>query len=187
MLQTLLENIVVTVTDNVGNTYRQAALAVNWANGRAYIFYAFAQNPLPSSSTITITGDQSVAAKAAVVSTFSGLTEDALDKFLGIRFLIGGSSCSIRYFGNCWSNGNDCPSQQTCYRCNWYGRRTGQDAAGTWGNSFNTGPRVGTTGGTATDNWTVSLGWRLVLRQVSIQRQKAVLHRVIQLSDYCYF
>ena len=42
-------SLVVTVTDNVGNTYQQAALAVNLANGRAYIFYAFAQNPLPSS------------------------------------------------------------------------------------------------------------------------------------------
>ena len=58
------QNLVVNVADSVGNTYQQGALAVNWGNGRAYIFVAYNVIALPSGGTITITGDQAVTAKA---------------------------------------------------------------------------------------------------------------------------
>ena len=166
------QNLVVTVIDSAGNTYEQAALAVNWANGRSYIFYAHAGNPLPSGGTITITGDQSVTAKAAVVSVFSGLSEvSALDQFLGNPDIADQTTQS----GTTPTVG---PTEMTTQADELLIGVIGTegpvgDAAGTWGNSFTAGPRVGTTGGDANTNWTVSLGYRIVSATSGYTAQKS--------------
>ena len=155
------QNLSVTVTDSVGNTYEQVAMAVNYGNGRTYIFAAYGVTALPSGSTITITGNTSVTAKAAVVSVFRGLAAaGALDQSLGNPTLAAQATPS----GTAPTVG---PTGMTSQADELLVGVIGtegpvEDAAGTWGESFTAGPRAGTTGGDAATNWTVSLGYRIV-------------------------
>ncbi len=142
------QNLVVNVTDSAGNSYEQAALAVNWANGRSYIFYAQVANLLPIGGTITITGDQSVAAKAAVVTVFSGLADiNVLDQFLGNPKI----EDQTTETGTTPTVGPTGTTEQANELLIGVIGTNGpvEDAAGTWGNSFINGPREGTTGGDA--------------------------------------
>jgi phosphodiesterase/alkaline phosphatase D-like protein len=157
------QNLQVSVTDSAGNTYEQAALAVNWANGRAYIFAAYDAAYLPSGSNITITGDQEVAAKAAVVSVFRGLAGvNVLDQFLGNPRIEDQSTAS----GTTPTVGPTGTTTQPDELLIGVIGTNGpvEDLAGTWQNDFLTDPdlRVGTSGDAADTNWTVSMGYRIV-------------------------
>ena len=166
------QNLIVSVSDSVGNTYEQAALAVNWANGRSYIFAAYNVMALPSGSMITVAGDQSVAAKAAVVSVFRGLAQvNVLDQFLGNpriedQTTQSGTTPTVGPTGT--------TTQANELLIGVIGTNgPAEDAAGTWGNSFTAGPRTGTTGGDADTNWTVSMGYRIVSTTGGYTAQKS--------------
>ena len=166
------QNLVVNVTDSAGNSYEQAALAVNWANGRSYIFYAQVANLLPIGGTITIEGDQSVAAKAAVVTVFSGLADiNVLDQFLGNPKI----EDQTTETGTTPTVGPTGTTEQANELLIGVIGTNGpvEDDAGTWGNSFTNGPREGTTGGDADTNWTVSLGYRIVSAAGTYTAQKS--------------
>ncbi|NLX37047.1 MAG: hypothetical protein GXY68_10200 [Chloroflexi bacterium] len=155
------QNLAVGVTDSVGNTYEQAAMAVNYGNGRTYIFAAYNVTALPSGGTITITGNPAVTARAAVASVFGGLgPAGALDQaqanpLLADQQTPSGTAPTVGPTGM--------TSQPNELLISVIGTEgPSEDAAGAWGNSFLSGPRAGTTGGTADTNWTVSLGYRIV-------------------------
>jgi hypothetical protein len=71
------QDLTIAVSDAAGNKYQQSAMAISSGNLRTYIFAAYNVNALPSGSTITINQtvvtSTAVAARAAVVSVFSGL------------------------------------------------------------------------------------------------------------------
>jgi PhoD-like phosphatase len=166
------QNLVVNVSDDAGNTYEQAALAVNWSNGRAYIFAAYDVTALPNHSSITISCDQSVAAKAAVVSVFRGLAQvNVLDQFLGNPRIEDQTTQS----GTTPSVGPTGTTTQANELLIGVIGTNGpvEDTAGTWNNSFTAGSRVGTTGGSAADNWTVSMGYRIVSATGTYTAQKS--------------
>ncbi len=166
------QDLVVTVTDSAGNTYEQVALAVNWGNGRSYIFAAYDVDPLPSGGTITITGDQSVTAKAAVVSVFRGLAQiNVLDQSLG-NPRIEDETTQSGTTPNVGPTGMTTQADELLIGVIGTEGPVG-DTAGTWSNSFSAGPRAGTTGGDANTNWTVSLGYRIVSSTGAYTAQKS--------------
>jgi hypothetical protein len=155
----------ITVTDAAGNTYSQAAYAVNTGNLRTYIFAASNVNALSAGSAITITASASVTARAAVVSVFRGLADSgALDQ-TGTGT---GSSATP-------SSGTTSATTQADELLIGAVGTEGPngDAAGTWGNSFMAGPRLGTSGDAADSNITASLGWRIVSTTGAYAAQKS--------------
>ncbi|MGC1375846.1 MAG: metallophosphoesterase [Anaerolineales bacterium] len=150
------QNLAVAASDSAGNTYTQVGLATNTGQLRTYIFAAFnVAHPLSSGATISFTQSGGTpAARAAVVSVFSGLADTSvLDKTTtgtGSSAAPATSATSATAQANellVGAVGTEGPSG---------------DTAGTWSNSFTAGPRLGTTGGTADTNITVSLAWRIV-------------------------
>jgi hypothetical protein len=150
------QNLAVSASDSGGNTYTQVGQAVNTGQLRTYIFAAFnVAHPLSSGATISFTqSGGSPAARAAVVSVFSGLADaSVLDKTAtgsGSGATPATSATGTTVQANellVGAVGTEGPSG---------------DAVGTWLNSLTAGPRLGTTGGTADTNITVSLGWRIV-------------------------
>jgi hypothetical protein len=164
-------NYTISVTDSAGNTYEEAAQAVCYQHGRTYIFAAYNVTALPSGGTITIT-HTSVGVRAAVASVFSGLEDiDPLDQSLGNPVPADQAQAS----GTTPTVG---PTGTTAQENELLVGAIGTegplgDAAGTWDNSFTTGPRTGTTGGDATSNWTVSMGWRIVSATGAYTAQKS--------------
>jgi len=156
------QNLELEVTDSVGNTYEEVALAVNWANGRTYIFAAFNVIALPSGSTISITYVSSDTtapeARAAVASVFQGLAEvNVVDQALGNPMIDEETTAS----GTTPSVGPTGTTTQANELVVGVIGTIGpvEDAAGTWANSFVNGQRAGTTGGDAASNQTVSMGY----------------------------
>ena len=70
----------ITVTDSAGNTYSEVGLALNSGQLRTYLFAAYNVNALPSGSSITITANVAVTARAAVASVFRGLADEDVDR-----------------------------------------------------------------------------------------------------------
>ena len=147
--------LTISVSDGAVNTYNEVAVAINQAQLRTYIFAAYNVRALPNGSSITITANNEVTARAAVVSVFRGLLDSgALDKTStgendGSATASSGATASTTQanellIGGIGTEGPD------------------GDTAGTWQNSFTAGPRLGTTGGTADTNITASMGWRIV-------------------------
>ena len=140
-------------------------------HGRTYIFAAYNVNALSSGSAITIT-HTSVAVRAAVASSFSGLAEvNVLDQSLGNpapgdQGQTSGTSPTVGPTGTTvqanelliGAVGTEGPFQ---------------DDAGTWENGFTAGPRTGTTLDTVTSNWTVSMGYRIVSSTGAYTAQKS--------------
>jgi hypothetical protein len=142
----------VSVADSAGNSYTSAADINNPSGVRTVIFVAYHVNALPSGSTITIT-HPSVTARAAVASVFRGLLSAGLDR----THTGTGSSTSPS------SGATSATSQADELLIGGVGTEgPSGDAAGTWGGSFSDLQRVGTTGGTATTNICVSMGYRIV-------------------------
>jgi hypothetical protein len=170
------QNLVVEVTDSAGNDYEQAALAVNWANARSYIFAAYDVEPLPSGSTISITfvsaDTDPPEARAAVVSVFRGLVEvDPLDQFLGNPLIddqttISGTTPTVGPTGTTAQADELLIGAVTTIG-------PVEDTAGIWDNSFTAGQRAGTTGGDIETNKTVSMGYRLVSEVGAYTAQKS--------------
>jgi len=149
------QNLSFTLSDSAGNTYNQAAVSINSGQLRAYIFAAYNVNALPSGSTITIDSGVAVTAKAAVASVFRGLAEiGVLDK----------TSTGENDASDTASSGaTPVTTQADELLIGAVGTEGPQgDSAGTWGNSFTPGPRIGTTGGGDDSNITVSMGYRIV-------------------------
>jgi hypothetical protein len=144
----------ISVTDAAGNTYNEVGLALNSGQLRTYIFAAYDVNALSAGSDITITASAAVTARAAVVSVFRGLAdEEPLDQTSTGT----GSSATP-------SSGATSTTTETDELLIGAIGTEGPDGdtAGTWDDSFTAGPRLGTTGGTADTNITVSLGYRIV-------------------------
>jgi uncharacterized repeat protein (TIGR02543 family) len=147
----------ISVTDDAGNTYEQAAMAICYQHGRTYIFAAYNVNAMASGSEITIS-HTSVAVRAAVASVFRGLADvEPLDQSLGYPTdsTVSGTTPSVG------------PTGMTTQADELLIGAIGtegpvEDNPGTWDYSFIAGPRAGTTGGTANTNWTVSMGYRIV-------------------------
>ena len=143
-----------TISDPAGNTYHEIGPAINSGQLRTYLFAAYDVNALPAGSNITITASASVTARAAVVSVFRGLAdEDPLD-----QTSTGTGSSATPSAG---------PTSTTTEADELLIGAIGTegpngDPGGTWLNSFTTGPRTGTTGGTDDTNITISLGYRIV-------------------------
>ena len=155
----------ITVTDSAGNTYHEIGPAINTGQLRTYMFAAFDANALPAGSSITIAASASVTARAAVASAFSGLAdEDPLD-----RTSIGTGSSDTPSSG---ATATTTEANELLVGAVGTEGPDG-DAAGTWGNSFTAGPRLGTTGGTADTNITASMGWRIVSSSGAYTAQKS--------------
>ena len=140
----------ITITDSAGNSYHEIGPAINSGQLRTYLFAAYDVNALPVGSTITIAASAAVTARAAVVSVFRGLADESpLDKTS-----TGTGNSAAPSAG---------PTSTTAEADELLIGAIGTegpdgDTAGTWGNSFTAGPRLGTTGGTADTNITISLG-----------------------------
>jgi hypothetical protein len=147
-------SLVVSVADAEGNTYTQVGYVVNTGNVRTYMFAAYNVNALSIGNNITVTASPAVTARAAVASAFSGLADaDVLDQTMTGT----GSSATPS------SGATTTTTQADELLIGAIGTEGPDgDTAGAWGNSFKTGPRVGTTGGTDDTNLTASLGWRIV-------------------------
>ncbi len=155
----------ITVTDSAGNTYHEIGPAINTGQLRTYMFSAYDANALPADSSITITASASVTARAAVASAFSGLAdEDPLD-----RTGIGTGSSDTPSSG---ATATTTEANELLVGAVGTEGPDG-DAAGTWGNSFTAGPRLGTTGGTADTNITASMSWRIVSDADAYTAQKS--------------
>jgi hypothetical protein len=164
-------NYTISIADSAGNTYQETAQAVCYQHGRTYIFAAYNVNGLPGGSSITIT-HTSVSARAAVASVFSGLAEfNPVDRSLGNPAAGAQQSAS----GTTPTVGPTGTTTQASELLIGVIGTEGpvEDAAGTWQNSFTAGPRAGTTGGTATSNWTVSMGYRIVSATGAYTAQKS--------------
>jgi hypothetical protein len=164
-------NYEISVTDSAGNTYEEAAQAVCYTHGRTYIFAAYNVNALPGGSDITIT-HTSVGVRAAVASAFSGLVDvEPLDQSLGNP----APGAQEEQSGTMPTVGPTGMTEQANELLIGAIGTEGPvgDNPGTWGNSFTAGPRAGTTGGTDTDNWTVSMGWRIVSTTGEYTAQKS--------------
>jgi hypothetical protein len=148
------QNLVLSITDTAGNTYNQVGYVVNSGNVRLYIFAAYDVNPLPTGSSITITYNPAITARAAVVSVFRGLANSAT---VDQTHTGTGSSAAP-------SSGATTTTTQAAELLIGAIGTEGLDGdiAGTWDNSFTAGPRLGTTGGTADTNITISLGYQIV-------------------------
>ena len=164
-------NYTISITDSASNIYEEVGQSVCYSHGRTYIFAAYDVNTLPSGGSITIT-HTSVAARVAVASEFNGLAEvNVLDQSLGNP----APDAQEQQSGTTPTVG---PTGTTLQANELLIGAIGTegpvgDAAGTWGNSFTAGPRAGTTGGDATSNWTVSMGYRIVSSTGSYTAQKS--------------
>jgi len=162
----------VSVTDSAGNTYQQAATSTCYEHGRTYIFAATDVNALPSGGSITITHTAVDGVTVAVASVFRGLAAvDPLDQSLGNPVAGAEQSAS----GTTPTVG---PTGMTTQASELLIGAIGtegpvSDAAGTWAYSFLAGPRAGTSLSTATDNWTVSMGYRIVSETGQYTAQKS--------------
>jgi hypothetical protein len=151
------QDLNIAISDDAGNTYQQAAMAINVGNLRTYIFTAYNVNALSSGSNITITqtvySSTAVAARAAVVSVFRGLAPSgALEQ-----------SCVSSSSSTSPSSGAATTIQADQLLIGAVGTEgPGTDNAGTWSNSFTAGPRAGTTATTTDAEITVSMGYRIV-------------------------
>ncbi len=148
-------NIVLSVEDAAGNTYHQIGNAVvNTGQIRTYLFAAYDVNSMSSGSAIIITDSTSVTAKAAVAALFNGLADgDPLDTIASATGT--GTSPS--------SGATSTTTQAEELLIGLVGTEGPQgDTSGTWGDSFTSGSRVGTTGDTDDTNITISLGYRFV-------------------------
>jgi len=164
-------NYTISVADSEGNTYVEAAQSVCYQHGRTYIFAAYNVNALSSGSAITIT-HTSVAVRAAVASSFSGLAEvNVLDQSLGNPVPADQEQAS----GITPTVGPTGTTEQANELLIGAVGTEGPfgDDAGTWENGFTAGPRTGTTLGTPTDNWTVSMGYRIVSSTGAYTAQKS--------------
>jgi uncharacterized repeat protein (TIGR02543 family) len=168
----------VTVTDSVGNTYEQIELARSYEYGRSYIFATFNVTALPAGSEIVLTSDIGSggefpypSAKAAVISVFRGLGAiEVVDQTLGNPTYESESAVSS-------SNPSVGPTGTTSQDNELVVAAIGTngpvgDAPGTWQNDFINGQRVGTSGGDAQDNWTVSMGYKIVNTTGAFTAQK---------------
>jgi hypothetical protein len=164
-------NYTISMTDSVGNSYEEVGQSVCYTHGRTYIFAAYDVNTLPSGGTITIT-HTSVAARAAVASEFNGLAEvNVLDQSLGNP----APDAQEQQSGTMPTVG---PTGTTSQANELLIGAIGTegpvgDAAGTWNFGFTAGPSAGTTGGDATSNWTVSLGYQIVSSTGAYTAQKS--------------
>jgi hypothetical protein len=151
------DDLTLSVSDSAGNTYQQAAMAIRVDHLRTYVFAAYNVKALSSGGSVTITqtvvGSPVPAARAAVVSVFSGLARVGALEQTSVSSGSGttpssGPAATVRaqqlLIG---AVGTEGPSA---------------DAAGTWEGTFAAGPRTGTTGDADDTNMTVSLGWRIV-------------------------
>jgi len=157
-------DLVVTVTDTQGNTYEQAEMSRSFEDGRTFMFYAYVDNALADTDSITIaqavTADPVPDSRAAVVSVFRGLTRNGLDQMLGNHPFEDEAQAS-------GTNPHVGPTGTTMQAHELVFAVIGtngpvEDAAGTWDYGFGAGERLGTTGGTPESNWTVSVGWQWV-------------------------
>ncbi len=148
-------SMVITVEDSAGNSYEQVGSpVVNSGQLRTYLFISYDVNSMPSGSAITITDSTAVVAHAAVAALFAGLADvDPLDQ-----------TASSTGTGNSpSSNATSTTSQANELLIGLVGTEgPGGDSAGTWSDSFETGPRFGTTDGTEDTNVTISMGHRIV-------------------------
>jgi len=150
----------ISVNDSAGNTYTEAVSATSYEHGHMYIFFATAINTLPNGGTIAITHTALSSTTVAVACAFSGLSDDPLDQSLGNPLT--GSLENI--------SGTEPTVGPTDLTEHSYELLIGsigtegpvEDEAGIWLNEFMAGPRVGTTGGKAMDNRTISLGYKII-------------------------
>ncbi len=153
------QNLVVSVVDAVGNTYNEVAVAINQAQVRAHIYAAYNVIALPSGSTITFTqsGYTTAAptARAALVSVFHGLADSGVLDQISTGENDASTTAS--------SGATETTTQADELLIGGIGTEGPDgDTPGTWQNSFIVGARLGTTGGTADQNITASMGYRLV-------------------------
>ena len=150
-------NYEISVSDDAGNTYEEAAQAICYQHGRTYIFAAYNVNALPSGGQITIT-HTSVGVRAAVASVFRGLADtEVLDQSLGYPT----DTAASGTLPSVGPTGTTTQADELVIGA--IGTEGPQsDAPGIWGYLFSAGPRAGTTGGDENSNWTVSMGWRVV-------------------------
>lgn len=148
-------NMVVTVEDAAGNSYEQIGDAVvNVGQLRTYLFVAYNVNSMPMSSEIIITATPAVTAHAAVAALFSGLADG---NPLDLTSSNTGTSTTP-------SSGATAETSQSDELLISLVGTEGpmDDDPGIWGDSITDGPRMGTTGGTADTNVTISMGYRSV-------------------------
>ena len=149
-------SLVVSITDAAGNSYSQVgATVISSGNVRTYLFAAYNVNAMATGSSLTITASPAVTARAAVAALFRGLDDNnPLDQTASAT----GSSTAP-------SSGATATTAQADELLIGVVGTEGPDgdAPGAWDGSFTTGPRLGTAGGTADTNITVSLGYRIVL------------------------
>ncbi|MEJ2433081.1 MAG: hypothetical protein P8Y53_07915, partial [Pseudolabrys sp.] len=164
------QTLEVSVTDDAGNTYEQAAMAISYGKGRTYIFAAYNVTALPSGSEITITNNTAVTAKAAVASVFRGLESvNVLDQALGYPT---GSPAQTDTTPSVGPTGTTTQADELLIGV--IGTEGPvEDNPGSWDYSFNAGPRAGTTGDTGDTNWTVSLGYEIVSATGGYTAQKS--------------
>ena len=145
------------VTDSAGNIYNLATFAVTYQHGRSYLFYAYVDTALEDGDNITIT-TSSVASRVAVASVFSGLLDvnvldQALENPTGTSTTEQGNNPTVGPTGT--------TAQANELIISVIGTEEATDAGiGTWGNDFETGPQVKTSG--ATYEWRVSMGYKMV-------------------------
>jgi len=150
-------DITVTVSDDVGNTYRQSALAINQNNLRTYVFAACNAKALVAGAKITlrqiIPGSTPVASRAAVAEVFRGLAPvGALEQ-----------TNTASGNGTAPASGSAATVQQVQLLIGALGTEgPSSDAPGTWAASFTGGLRAGTNETRNDADITVSLGWRVV-------------------------
>ena len=165
------QDLAVSVSDDAGNTYTQVALDICYQHVRTYLLAANSANALPSGSTITITANNAVTARAAVTSVFRGLAATGpLDQILvnpsGTTNTASGTQPTVGPTGT--------TSQAYELLISAIGTEGPvEDNAGTWDYDFVTGPRAGTAGSTATENITVCLGYRIVNATGTYSAQKS--------------
>jgi len=149
------QNMQVTVTDSAGNAYTQVELEINTGEIRTYLFAAYDVNAMPAGSEITISMNVAVTSQAAVAALFNGLADSgALDQL---------ASNNADTSSNPSSSATATTTQADELLIGVVGiEGPAGDNAGTWENSFLTGPRTGTTGGTDDTNITISMGYRVV-------------------------
>jgi hypothetical protein len=162
------QDLHITISDTAGNEYQQAAMTINMGNLRTYIFAAYDVSALAGGSEITIHqtfySTTIPEARAAVVSVFRGLApEGALEQ-----------SSNDNGSGTAPSSGAATTVAADQLLIGAVGTEgPSGDTAGTWQNSFNAGPRDGTTGDTADTNITVSMGYRIVSAAASYTAAKS--------------
>jgi len=148
-------SLVVSVTDDAGNTYVQiGSTVINTGEIRTYLFMAYDVNSMPTGSQIKINATPAVTAHAAVAALFTGLVDSgSLDQIASGT----GTSSSP-------SSGAAAMTTQADELLIGVVGTEGPvgDSAGTWANSFSVGPRGGTTGDADDTNITISMGYHIV-------------------------